>query len=848
MADSPEPSSRRPHTASNTSHLQYPTLPPLSGSVEEWLSRSRPINMTSTPPADHPRQSLSESWATLSASDVYSEDGAPSEQTDVGSLIDPSGPDDVASLDERYSSNDDMDGNYQEGLDNEDCDSGSAVSESQELHPMFPQIGCSIDDSNLTAQTAFRQSTESIEFIEPDKWPEVERVQLKHTIRLIDGPELTELGYNISTISTHLQDSTLMATVQQTITKKSIDTDKPFRVLYVGSPEFRGIILDKLGDVLVSSTSGGFESSSTESSRYHVVPTSFGAGAVPNFAELLPIHFQLIVDECLEATSESHIDRPRTINLEFKNRPACTSLWTGTEYGISSSTEWALPDMAIIFLSSQDTLSAMDTQKLARMFMERHGVPTMIISEKPLWKMSRDSIPVNHHSLHMCLESRHSSTGKTTVLRRYPIDLSTFESITPGQLNKNLATLTSIYPRKHFNSTPEVPGTVQQTPPFSVKNLTRKILPVPYLSDDTQLAFVLRLMMITVLSAATIAFGHLVLKTTAIFIPSFVARLVGSSQISPVSSIHTTGAPPTAELKQTSLPTVSSTTRDVQVLGHQPNGLSQLQNLMGGALPNLDAPKLSENNFEIQVVGDCHLVIKPPNRSTGAKKQPIFHVQVNRRGQPLQYELSMLFEGVYSLKLDRGEAYGLVNVTITADSDPPVNQIVSVDLGTPWLKIANWKRAAQTITSELIRDMGTAQSGLSEAYGRISTELQVIVGDVVKRTHLLRQKAALLRRESLPNSLGTREAILSTSKQISEIFQRTAVQPFLSASSVLQCHTKKVNDGAKQVMSDTWSKISAGTQRLSPGDIGERVRNARKSKTLDKAHKKARRLMKGSTS
>ncbi|KAL4947418.1 hypothetical protein BDW69DRAFT_178433 [Aspergillus filifer] len=840
MADSSEPHSRHPQTVSGTSHLQYPTFPPLSGSVEDWLSHSRPINMTST---DEPRQSLSESWATLSASDIQSEDGAASEQTDVGSLIDPNGPDDVASIDEEYSSNDEMDENYDEGVINGDYDDRSDISQSRALHPGFPNIGCSIEDSNLTAQTAFRQSTESIEFIEPEKWPEVERVQLKHTIRLIDGPEIAELGDNISA---HLRDSTLMATVQQTVTKESIATDKPFRVLYIGSSDFRGIILDKLGDVLVSSTSSGSEPSSTESSRYHVVPTSFGAGAVPNFAELLPIHFQLVVDECLEATSESYIHTPKTINLNFKNRPSCTSIWTGTEYGISSSTEWVLPDMAIIFLSSLDDQTAIDTQRLARMFMERHGIPAMVISEKPLWKMARDSFPVNNHSLHMCLESRHLSTGKTTVLKRYPIDLSTFESITPSQLNKNLASLTSIYSGKNSKSTKGASGAVKPGLLSISKKLIRKALPLPYLDDDTDLAFLLRLVMITIISLATLTFGQMALKAIAVFISSFVARSVPSSQLSPVSSIYTTSVLPTTDLKQTNVPVLSKTTRDVQVSWHQPNSLSQLQNLLGGAKPHLNALKPSED-YEIQVVGDCHLVIKPPTRHVGARKSPKFNVQVHRRGQPLQYELSRLFEGLYSLRLDRGEAYGLVNVTITANK-PPVNQVLTIDLGTPWLKIANWKRAAQAITSELIRDMGTAQTGLSEVYGRMSTELQVVVGDVVKRTHLLRQKASLIGRDSLHINIGAREAISSTSKQLSEVFQRTAVQPFRSATSILQGQANKVNCEAKEVIGSTWSKISANFQRLNPGAMKEHAVNVRKSRTLDKVHKRARRLMKGKSS
>ncbi|KAL2838732.1 hypothetical protein BJY01DRAFT_33755 [Aspergillus pseudoustus] len=839
-----KPHSRRPRTALSTSHLQYPTLPPLNASVEEWLSRSRPISMTSTLAIDPPQRSLSESWATLSASDVHSEDEAPSEQTDVGSLIDTSGPDDVASLDEQYSSNDDMHEDYDGALDNEDYDTRSDASEIRDLRPMFPQLGCSIDDSSLTTQAAFRQSTESIQFVEPDNWPEVERVQLKHTIRLIDGPEIAELGGNFSS---YLDDSTLMATVQQTMTKKSIDTDKPFRVLYIGSAEFRGIILDKLGDVLVSSTSSGFESSSTESSRYHVVPTSFGAGAVPNFAELLPIHFQLIVDECLEATSESHVDRPRTITLKFKNRPACTSLWTGTEYGISSSADWALPDVAIIFLSTLDTTIAMDTQRLSRMFMERHGVPTMVISEKPLWKMSREPIPVNHHTLHMCLESRHSPTGKTAVLKRYPIDLNTFESITPSQLNKNLASLTSIYPRENFKSSAGASKASQEKALLGFRSYTKKILPLPYMKDDTELAFVLRLIVLAMLSLASLTLGHLALKATAVFLSSFVARSVVSNQIFPVSSTPTTQILPTADVKQTSLSVLSSTSSDVQVLARKPDSLSQLGNLMGGALSSLDSSKQSEK-FEIQVVGDCHLVIKPPNRHTAARRKPNFSVHVSRRGEPLQYELSRLFEGVYSLKLDREEAYGLVNVTVITNSKPPTEQVVPVDLGIPWLKIANWKRAAHSITTHLSRDLGTAQTGISEAYSRITTDLQVIMGDVVRRAHLLRQEASLLRRNPLQLPLETGDVVFSTSKQISEIFKRTAVQPFISVASVLQYQTKKVNNEARHVISSTWTKINNGAQHLSPATMMEHVQNARKSKTLDRAHKRARRLMRWNAS
>ncbi|PWY84958.1 hypothetical protein BO70DRAFT_361356 [Aspergillus heteromorphus CBS 117.55] len=832
MADSSEPHPRHSYHGSTTAHLQYPTLPPLSASVEEWLSRSRPISMTSTPPMDHIPRSLSESWATMSVSDVHSEDGTRSEQTDIGSLIDQTGPDDVASLDGR-SSNSDMDTNDEDGFDGGSYESRSNVSVSQELPTAFPHIRHPIDDSNLTAQTAFRQSVESIEFIEPESWPEAERVELKHTIRVFEGSDAAELKHKLPE---GLENSTLTATVQQTMTRKGLDTDKPFHVLYIGSPEFRNIILDKIGDVLVSSSYSGFESGSAESSRYHVVPTSFGAGAVPNFAELLPIHVQLIVDECPEASADAQTDKPSAINLNFKNRPSCTSTWSGTEYTVASSVEWILPDVAIFFLSSTDTTKDMETQKLARIFMERHGVPTMVISEKPLWTMSRDPVPLNHHSLHMCLESRNSLDGKSTVLRRYPIDLKSFESITPGQLNRNLASLETIYPKKSCKMALDNPKLPQTKSIFGIADYARNLFDA---SNDYELAPLFRFIFVVIMSAVAISIGHAVVRASVTCISQYFTQSPVSNAISPVSiSVPATSILPTGG----SLSALSSSLSEVQRLGNQNGALSQLQELIEGV-----QSVQTSDSYEIQVVGDCHLVIKPPTKSPAGRKQPKFNVQVTRGGKPLEYELSMLFEGVYTLKLDRSDAYGQVDVTIATVSKPPRTQTTSVDFGTPWLKIQNWKRAAHDITSQFVRELSTAQTGLTEAYGRICTDLQVLMGDVVKKTHFLQQEASSLRQDSVQLSVETKDLVLARSGKLGEVVKRTAVQPLLAASAVLQARANKVQAGAREKMSDTWDRISSQAQGFDLGALKEHFRNARKSKALDKAQKGARGLLRRKT-
>lgn len=778
--------------------------------------------MTSTP--EHAPKSLSESWATMSVSDIHSEDGTRSEQTDVASLIDPTGPDDVASLDERYSGSE-IDGNEDERSYGDHYGSKSYISESQELPPLFSHFGASIDDSNLTTKTAFRQSCGPIEFTEPENWPEAERIDSKRTIRVLEGNEVAEVK---SQIPVDLTDCTLTATVQQTMTKESLDTDNPFRVLYVGSPEFRNIVLDKLGDVLVSSTGSGSVSSSTESSRYHVVPTSFGAGAVPNFAELLPIHVQLIVDECFHAISiDDGFGGADAIDLMLKNRPLCTSYWNGSEYALSSATDWMLPDIAIIFVSSSDTAATEKTQKLVRIFMERHGIPVMFISEKPLWNMNKE-LPINPHTLHMCLESRHSPTGENSVLRRYPIDLKTFESITPGQLNRNLASLAKIYPKKTRQVIAEMneKGTIFH----DLIDYMSKTLPFSYLNIDPE--------------CARYSSYLIVMSAFAVFFIS-ASIILGSwkaSMLDPTRAASNLTTFPSSNMVATSTVPTSLPSSSVQspVLGRHATG--SLDDLMRGTA-SISEQEEKSSDFEIQVVGDCHLAIKSPSRYPGGKKHAKFSVQVTRQEKPLPYELSQLFDGVYTLKLDRGDAYGIINITITTASRPALKQTTSVDFGTPWLKIANWKRAAQAISAQLMRDFTSAQTGLSEVYGRLSTDLQVLMGDVVKRAHVLRRDAELLGQESAQVSQGTKELVLSRSKQLSEVVRRTAVQPFLAASSVLQGHTHKVNREAREMMSDTWNRLNARAQGFDLSLMMERVRNARKCTALDRAQKRARSLM-----
>lgn len=786
--------------------------------------------MTSDRLTDPPPKSLGDSWATLSVSDLHSEDGDRSEQTDIGSLIDQSTPDDVASLDEQYSDSD-VDAPEQEyphEFDDGDREEMHTLAASQQFPSQYTHTGTAIDDSNLTTRPSFCQPVESIEFVEPEKWPEMERVELKHTIHVFEeeiASEIkTRLPYNPI-------DSILLATVQQTMTKQSLDLDKPFRVLYLGNPEYRNIILDKIGDVLVSSSSAGSQTSSAESSRYHVVPTSFGVGAVPNFAELLPIHVQLVVDECTEASSDSHGDRPRTLHLNFKNRPSCRSRWDENNYQVSSTSEWTLPDVAIIFVSSRDDAAAVKTRRIAHSFLERHGIPAMVISEDPIWKRAGEAISLNHHSLHTCLESRHRQTGETAVLKRYPIDLKTFESITPSQLNRNLASLMDIYPKKILKATSDLPKPPERHSFVDPEKYPRNWIPPAYSTWARELGPILRLATLALISAVALSIGYSAVKAVFLFLGQLIAGSALSHSLSqPSATSISTTALALEGVRQTSLSIRPSGNLDLGNIATSDFVEAELAGLTFAASGTAEGT----DSFEIQVVGDCHVVIKPPRGFSTTRKQRRFNVSVNRNDRSLPHELSRLFDGVYTLRLDREDAYGLVNVTVTTKTKPPVNQTITIDFGTPWLKIANWRRAARKISSQFTKDLQVAQTGLSEVYGRLSTDLQVMVGDVVKRSHFLWEDAERLRRESVHAG----DCVLSRSKQLSEVITRNTVQRFQSASSVLQSRSVTVNRGARGIMSNAWDRLGQSTAHVDLHPTLDRVRSVKSA--LDRAQTRAR--------
>ncbi|KAK2766995.1 hypothetical protein FQN54_006312 [Arachnomyces sp. PD_36] len=794
--------------------------------------------MTSAPhTTERPPSSLSDSWATLSISDTQSEDDARSEQTDAASLIEQSSPDDVTSLDERGGDS-----------ETEDNDVRSEYSESQDLPPLFHGEDEGIEDSSMTAKPGYLSSSESIEFEEPERWPEAERVELKHTIHVFDDAEIAALRSAYPPCDDDVKNTDrLVATVQQTMTKRGLDVNQPFRVLYVGDPAFRHIILDKIGDVLVSSPSDELDSSSSDSSRFHVVPTSFGSGLTPNYAELLPIHVQLVVDDCISATSTTEdIQSPNYLNLFFKNRPSCSSTWTGSGYQVTSSTDWTLPDMAIFFISDRDDSTAQRTRHLAQTFTKRHAIPSMIISEQPLWHRAHTTVPVDFQSLHICLESRDAASGESRVLKRYPIDLKTFESIMPGQLNRNLASLSGLYAKEGQDA--ELLRDVIRPSHNRTHNRKRK----REIDDFSPLGrFGIYVLACVSIMATGYTFCHVML-----FIAQFLARSAGvsfstpthpnslmnpsSTHIAPSASVNSVGV-------SMELPTVSD--------GVQPgcplNAEQGIHDYLKGLANSIPEPTEEIDEFQVYAVGDCHLIVRPPQRFSSMRKAPKFDIKILRGDEEILYTLSKLFDGVYTVKLGREDAHGSMNVSISTKSKPRLNQTSEVDFGTPWLKMYNWKKAAKGVSAHLMKDLSIAQTGLSEVYSRLFTDMQVWVGDAVKKADLLRRETELLRKDSVQRTLAsTTGAVMTTSKRYSGIIKKEGEKQLATVSAMLSGPAQRINRETLGFTNEMWAtlqyrakKISEGVRDTDLSALRDKFHEASRSRTLALAQSRARQLL-----
>ena len=608
-------------------------------------------------------------------------------------------------------------------------------------------------------------------------------IEVSHSIKVLDAGDAYDVSQNFE-----LQKpaTSVVGTVRQNMSDGGLHVTEPYKVMFVGPTSVKQPIIQKIGSALASSLDLTSTRSEEGLSKFTVVPISFGDGESPEVLLLDSMGLDMSVEECTSALLCPDDTLRDAIHLELKDHKVVRSSWDRTSNNFALSTDYKLPDLAVLFLPNSETFEAKQTRIMVRSFMIRHDVPVILIASDTDWTNFARPMTLDRRTPHICLEARDHKDQVQQVLRRFPVDLQTFLDIDSSQMGRNLACIASETTKETKTHRPTQHRSVfngaRDSWPKRIRTLVRQ--KTRYTSFYS-----------TCLLAALFLYG-VAMASMRTFNATSMLEL---ANVEPKNAQHTRILDP--RLKAASIAPSSTSSQIPKVQSSisitasdrsVPKSISPiLSNTHLASLllePSLAPHKVTPNmsdKFKLQVVGDCHVVLTPPKWFTRFKKTPALLFNVTRGKESLDYEFSTLFDGVYALKLAREDAYGALNISVWTAKRPKINETFQVDFGTPWLKIAGWKKAAQAITGQVRGELHSAQTGLNLAYGQTSTGVQALVRDAVRRADAALREVEKIGLTSINQTSRTTEIMLAHSKELSRNMAQHLQQHSVKVSSRL---------------------------------------------------------------
>ncbi|QSZ37365.1 hypothetical protein DSL72_009463 [Monilinia vaccinii-corymbosi] len=666
-----ESSSEPPSDLISQKHaFRFPT-PTVDTRISTWVETQSTNKMSTLSEVPSDESHLSESTYEFVDTDTESHD---ENATDSIASVEYGRPDDMASLADTENSDESGDEHTHSssipgyGLDN--------PIENPFNDPTIDRNSAILHDDSDTPLS------QSIEFEEPFGSLGTENVSVKHTVA-----EFTKEQTEASVRDMNIQNppSQLILTIRQTMTKQGLSTKDPLRILYVGSHSAKQDIIHKIASSVAASVEGQERPGRSSSQIYNVVPVSaFGSEQTPEVELMHSSGYQIKVDDCLSAQIlkfEDFPEKPDIIKLNLEDPCSYHSVpeedRSGREgYKFSLEPEWELPHVAIFYCSDSDDVQARRTRTIARKFMNRHNIPSIVISHKRLLNRAQ-CMSLEQHSIHMCLESRET---RNIIHQRLPIDLTSFLNIDARQMNRNLAYLTGLHE-------PSTSPTVSK----KLENLSM---------DSTYREKPLRMEWIHYLLEwrSLIAFGLIALSFSATLLASvFTQSLshqpsisINSKAMSPIPMAITsnTESVPLASISPATEATFASTQTisPSAVNPPSPNSLSK---------PQLDFEKLAQAAQKIpnsdkncdactaEILGDREVLIRIPSalRLNWLTKLAM-SVNITRDNITVDAERAYSLADGIVLLLPKKEAYGVLNISVVTTKKPRIIETFQVDFGT----------------------------------------------------------------------------------------------------------------------------------------------------------------------
>ncbi|KAI4132665.1 MAG: hypothetical protein LQ338_000605 [Usnochroma carphineum] len=552
----------------------------------------------------------------------------------------------------------------------------------------------------------------------------------------------TRHGEGICGIASPSVPQNLAVTVRQHMLNRKLSVEGPYRVLYVGDLAARERVVTKIGAALAADAKVGVSGPS----RYSIIPMPSADDSTYSSDPVLLdwSGHAMVVYNCLDASSGRTGSGHDSITLIMDGDLRIRSSWNGASFSISG--KWEAPDVAIFYLSDNDSVSAKQTRRFARSFMARHNVPSIIISEKTSWDRPSETMMIDHHTPHVCLQTEADASTSARIVKRLPVDLSTFSRIDALQLNRNLAYLRTT--SGTYRTSNEQTGKLESRGHRShLSILTQWGLDehlgmftarLPYLRE-----FITAASMLLILS---LLISQLVPSSSGVT-RSGPNHGLSSSCIPAFSTKATSMAPlqgkPTA-VRSLTIPEVAKATTSQSVAVAKAH--VDLATLL------LESSPMTVNKsekFRVHVLGDSHIILRPPQWFTALRKTPKLDFNVTQGDRVLKHAVSKLFDGVYyALELSQDDAYGLVNISVWTDSKSSIHETLQADFGNPWLRAAGWKKAASALSNSFRRDLDLIQTSMNAVYVQSSAELRSLMEQSVVKALALRNETKAISKAS----------------------------------------------------------------------------------------------------
>lgn len=639
--------------------------------------------MASSPESDLLHES---SYEMLSDSMIISDD---EDQSSVASLSEHSGED-----------------AYSIGEDSDSLDDFEETESPQQESVGIPSFG-GLDENTLT-DIDLRQHDLDLDsqVVVFDELASEERVSVSTAIRQFDQDHVTNVvtAFHLRTEGQELPEN-LRVTARQTMGPETLKIDGPFRLMIIGNPVTMESIIEKIGAALAVTALDSSTSSIDDEqrgSRFNIVPvSSFCTDSSPEVELIESFGLEMEVDVCTNATCIKGEKNTEVYSLTMSSNKTVVYKFEAGQPPLVEPRSYKVPHFAVVYLTETDDAAIKQTRMHARSFLRKHDVPMIVISDSLNFEKGTYLTEPHHidtRTLHLCIESRNASAKQPMIHKRLPVDLKTFLALDVRQMNRNLAVLTGLY---------EQPVQVE-TEVESLAN-TAILEKKPEPEKDARLQWYQRLTTLDFGGAFGVAGWLLAL---AVFLTAIVGnsyfKAPQDSGVVAVPAVQTTASiivsttpkvipkvtqkPVAAPESSTSLiNSISTTLASVASSSSTSTSSSSSASPSCSAKPEwntllLDAASMNANesqDFKLHIIGENHILLRPPHKFTVMRKPPQFIIDVFRNEQFVSSEISKLFDGVYAIQIPKEDAWGVMNVTVSTKSRPIVKEVFVLDFGKP---------------------------------------------------------------------------------------------------------------------------------------------------------------------